>query len=172
MPQLYFGVHSMDQNFPTASLWRRLAALAYDSLVVLALYILAGFIINGIYYPTHNGQFVGELPRPIAFSLFFCVCFFYYSHSWRKIGQTIGMKAWRIKLVNVENKPIQLSQCMLRTGMGLFSLVLAGLGFWWALVDKKQRTWHDIASLTRVVYIPKDMASPLCATNKILRKNK
>lgn len=147
----------MQTNFPTASLWRRLAALAYDSLVVLALYILLGFVINGLYYASHSGQFVGELPRPVAFSLLFCVCFFYYSHSWRKGGQTIGMKAWRLKLVNLEKKPIQLSQCMLRTGIGLFSLVIFGLGFFWALFDKDERSWHDMASLTRVVFLPKGM---------------
>ncbi|MFY9179187.1 MAG: RDD family protein [Venatoribacter sp.] len=147
----------MEQNYPTASIWRRLAALAYDSLVVLALFILVGFIIQGIYAPLHQGEPIGELPRPVVLTILFSVCFLYYSHSWRKAGQTIGMKAWRIKLVNTQPKPIQLSQCMLRTGMGLFSLLIVGLGFFWALLDKQQRSWHDMASLTRVVFIPKEM---------------
>ena len=149
------------QNYPTAPLLRRLAALAYDSLVVMALYILVGFIVVGILKAT-SGDFPGELPASISFSLIFIVCFFYYSHSWRRGGQTIGMKAWRIRLINENTKhgqmlPIQLSQCMLRTGIGFFSLIIFGAGFIWMLFDVKNRTWHDLASVTRVIYLPKDM---------------
>ena len=154
----YFQVDAMlEQNYPTASLWRRLAALAYDSLVVLALFILMGFVVVGIYNLSHDGQFPGELPKAVNMSILFCICFFYYSHSWRFGGQTIGMKAWRLKLVNLEPKPMQLSQYMLRTAIGFFSLMLFGIGFFWALFDTKHRSWHDMASLTRVVFIPKEM---------------
>ncbi|SRR5690554_3471555 len=147
----------LEQNYPTASLWRRLAALAYDGLVVIALLILAGFLIQAAYAPFHGGEPVGELPRPLVLSLLFCICFFYYSHSWHRGGQSIGMKAWRLKLVNLEPKPMQVSQFMLRTATGFFSIFFFGIGFFWALFDTKQRSWHDMASLTRVVYIPKDM---------------
>lgn len=146
-----------NQNYPIASLTRRLAALAYDALVVLALYILAGFILVGIFKLLTHEFPENRLPNALYYSLLFCVCFFYYSSSWKKGGQTIGMKAWRIKLINEQNHPFKLSQFMLRTGMGFFSLVLFGAGFWWALIDKQSRSWHDIASLTRVVFIPKGM---------------
>jgi len=33
--------------------------------------------------------------------------------------------------------------------------VIFGLGFFWSLLDKQERTWHDMASLTRVVHIPR-----------------
>lgn len=145
-----------EQNFPRASLWRRLAALGYDALIVLALLMLFTLIINAI-FAAITGSFPGEYPAHIVLSLIFIICFFYYSHSWRKGGQTIGMKAWRLLLVNDNAKPLQLSQCMLRTAAGFFSIMLAGLGFWWALIDKQQRTWHDIASYTHVVFKPKGM---------------
>lgn len=146
-----------EQNYPTASLWRRLAALSYDALVVIALLILAGFIIQAVYAPFHAGEPIGELPSHFVLTLLFVICFFYYSHSWRRGGQSIGMKAWRLKLVNLEEKPMQLSQFMLRTATGFFSIMFLGAGFFWALLDSKQRSWHDMSSLTRVVYIPKDM---------------
>lgn len=147
-----------DHNYPTASLFRRLAAMTYDSLILIALYILCGFVLVAIIKIMNHGDFPGKLPAAANLSLFFCITFFYYSDSWRRRrGQTVGMKAWRIRLINENDGPIQLSQCMLRTGIGFFSLVTFGLGFIWMLLDNKQRTWHDQASLTRVVFIPENM---------------
>ncbi len=155
-----------EQNFPTASLTHRLMALAYDSLVLVSLYIVVGFVLVGVATVMNNGEAPGEFPASVNFSLMFIICFLYYTTSWQRGGQTIGMKAWRIKLINnapstngptkkqPQYKPIQLSQCMLRTSIGFFSLVAFGLGFFWMLVDKQQRSWHDMASLTRVVHIP------------------
>ncbi|MGB1092903.1 MAG: RDD family protein [Oceanobacter sp.] len=144
-----------DRNYPTASLLRRLAAMSYDGLVLIALYIVSGFVFVGIAAAFNNGEPPGAFPAAVNFSLMFCICFFYYSSSWRRGGQTIGMKAWRIKLVSDESNHVKLTQCMLRTGIGFFSLMLFGLGFWWMLLDKQQRTWHDIASLSHPVHIPK-----------------
>ncbi|MAY14486.1 MAG: hypothetical protein CMI06_04020 [Oceanospirillaceae bacterium] len=153
------GVVMSDQNYPTAPLSRRLAALAYDALVLIALYImLGGLLVTAVSKIIGSPEFV-RLSPAMSMSVMFTICFLYYSHSWRRGGQTIGMKAWGLKLLNDNNKGtgIQLSQCMLRTGVGFFSLLFVGLGFWWMLFDKQQRSWHDIASLTRMVYIPKNM---------------
>lgn len=145
-----------DYNYPTASLTRRLAALTYDSLVVLAVYIISGFVLVGGWAAFHDGEAPGPLPASVSLSLLFCICFFYYSTSWKYGGQTIGMKAWRIRLIHEEkNRPLQLSQFMLRTAIGFFSITIFGIGFWWMLLDKRQRTWHDMASLTRIVYLPR-----------------
>jgi uncharacterized RDD family membrane protein YckC len=65
------------------------------------------------------------------------------------------MKAWNIYLITNDNSPVKLSHCILRSATGFFSLAIVGLGYFWMLIDKKERTWHDIASLTRIVYRPK-----------------
>jgi uncharacterized RDD family membrane protein YckC len=145
------------QNYPTAPLLRRLAALAYDGLILIALYIMVGMVLVAI-IKTISGEFPGGFPASVNLSLMFTICFLYYSHSWRKGGQTIGMKAWRLRITTLDGSHIRLSHCMLRTSMGFFSLVIFGVGFFWAWLDKQQRTWHDMASLTRIVYLPKDMA--------------
>ncbi|PHS61841.1 MAG: hypothetical protein COB09_16610 [Thalassobium sp.] len=156
------GAVMSDQNYPTAPLTRRLAAMAYDGLVLIALYILlGGLLVTAVSKIIGSTEFV-RLSPAMSMSVMFTISFLYYSHSWRRGGQTIGMKAWGLKLLNDNNKNsngrgIQLSQCMLRSGVGFFSLLFAGLGFWWALFDKQQRSWHDMASLTRMVYIPKNM---------------
>ncbi len=143
------------QNYPTANLGRRLAAMIYDGLILIALYIiLGGLLVTAI---SSGGDEMLRLSPATAMSLFFSISFLYYSHSWRKGGQTVGMKSWRLTLINDDGRPIQLSQCMLRSGIGFFSILAAGLGFWWMLFDKQQRTWHDIASVTRDVYAPKNM---------------
>ncbi|MDO6681450.1 MULTISPECIES: RDD family protein [unclassified Oceanobacter] len=144
-----------DQNYPTASLIRRLAALSYDGLVLLALYIVTGFVLVGIATAANDGQPPGAFPASVNLSVMFCISFFYFSSSWRRGGQSIGMKAWRLKLITEDAKPVKLSHCMLRTGIGFFSLAVFGLGFFWSLLDTRGRSWHDMASLTRIVFIPK-----------------
>ena len=146
-----------DQNYPTAPLYRRLAAMIYDSLIVFALIILAEFVMTGIYVATNGEPPGGNIPASIHYSVMFIICFFYYTHSWLRGGQTIGMKSWRIKLVSEYKPQMRISQCMLRTGVGFFSILVVGLGYWWALFDKRQRSWHDMESMTRIIYMPKGM---------------
>ena len=144
-------------NYPTASLGRRFAAMAYDSLILIALYIiLGGVLVSAITWATGAEQMIVLSPATAA-SLFYSISFLYFMHSWRKGGQTIGMKSWRLFITTEDNVPVRLSHCILRSAVGLFSLAPLGLGFFWMLVDKKQRTWHDIASNTRIVYRAKGM---------------
>ncbi len=147
-----------DQNYPTAPLTRRLAALAYDGLILIALYIiLGGLLVTLISKLADGGDAMLRLSPATAASLFYIICFLYYSHSWRRGGQTVGMKSWRIKVISEYKPEVTLSQCMLRSAIGFFSILAAGLGFLWMLFNKKQQTWHDKASMTRVVYLPKNM---------------
>lgn len=142
-------------NYPTAGLLHRLLAMAYDALVLLALYIiLGGLLFTALTQVSGSEEMLRASPAQAA-TIFYTITFLYYMHSWRRGGQTIGMKAWRLYLTTEDNSPVRLSHCILRSGAGFFSLGIVGLGYFWMLIDKRQRTWHDIASLTRVIHKPK-----------------
>ncbi|RAP36760.1 hypothetical protein B1207_08150 [Legionella quinlivanii] len=77
-------------------MWIRcLAACLYDCLILSAL----GFILTGIAVFLNHGQAImpGNHYLQLALSLLF---FFYYFVSLRSGGQTIGMRSWKLRLVN------------------------------------------------------------------------
>jgi uncharacterized RDD family membrane protein YckC len=140
----------------SASLFRRLASIFYDTLIILALYVLVGFVIVSIYNITHENNFPGAFPLSISLSIFFSLSVLFYTYFWRSGGQTLGMRAWRIKIINSDtDKPITLTQCLLRCASAFFSIISFGLGYMWLLWDKQEKTWHDHASFTRIIHIPK-----------------
>ena len=148
-----------DLNLPTAPLWRRLAAMVYDLFNILGIsFLLAAMLIPLSSHLLNNGEPVGELPVSVAASYFFIIIFFFYSTFWRRKRQTLGMKAWGLIIVNElepkKRKQLSIGQCMLRIAIGFFSIGIAGFGFWWALWDKQEKTWHDHASFTRIVFNP------------------
>lgn len=65
------------------------------------------------------------------------------------------MRPWRLKLRASDGAPLRRSQLWMRFTVGTLSLLLGGLGFWWAWVDRDRLTWHDRASGIRVVRMPK-----------------
>src|SRR5690606_41442182 len=53
----------------------------------------------------------------------------YFVISWRRGGQTIGMRAWRIRIVATEGGALPWSRALLRFAVALVSLGALGLGF-------------------------------------------
>lgn len=76
------------------------------------------------------------------------VCFAYLGGCWHYAGMTVGMRAWRVRLVSDKEKSISWSRCLLRFVTGIISLGLFGTGVLWAVIDKKKRCWHDLAGHT------------------------
>jgi len=68
-------------------------------------------------------------------------------------GQTIGMKAVKIKLCGTDGTyPIGYKKGFLRwVGMTISNLVI-GLGYLWILIDENKQGWHDKMAGTYVVY--------------------
>ncbi|MDQ3287884.1 MAG: RDD family protein [Pseudomonadota bacterium] len=75
----------------------------------------------------------------------------YAAISWRRGGQTLGMRPWRLRVQASDGTQPSWRSVAIRYCVGTVSLLLAGLGFWWALADRDRLTWHDRASGTRTV---------------------
>ena len=135
-----------------AGLLLRLAAMFYDGFLLTAMwFLIAGtmVIINGgEELPLWASQFL-LLPTLILATLIFNVWF------WTHGGQSLGMRAWRIKVVDLSGKPITPQSGIKRCAFSVISLAALGLGYIWMLFDKEKRTWHDRWSETCVVHIPK-----------------
>jgi len=125
---------------------RRLLAMLYDSLVLLALLIAA----SALALPFGSVEKVAF--RDFWFTLWlFLVCFAYLGGCWRYGGMTLGMRAWRIRLVSGNGKAVGWPRCLLRFLAGCVSLGAFGIGVFWALADAQNRTWHDLAAQTLLV---------------------
>ena len=79
----------------------------------------------------------------------------FFAGFWMHGGQTLGMRAWRMKLVTRNGQPISLSQSACRFAAAALALAAFGLGYLWVLIDREKLAWHDRLSGTRLVLVPK-----------------
>src|SRR5690554_2347190 len=122
---------------PPASLLRRLAAISYDCLLLLAVLFFASLpliVMSG--EAVHSGNLVYQL-------YLLGIVFLYYGWQWTHGGQTLGMKAWRLQLVQQnDDTPVTWKTAAVRFATAILSLLPAGLGFAWILIDQRNLSWH------------------------------
>lgn len=133
-----------------AVLWRRIAALFYDGLLVLGLW----FVTTGVSLAINGGEAV-ESDNQLLTGALIAVTFLFYGWFWTHGGQTLGMRAWKIKALREDGEPMTWSNAALRFIAGICSWASLGLGYLWSLIDPAQRTWHDMLSKTCVIFDPK-----------------
>lgn len=134
-----------------ATLLRRLGAMLYDGLLVTAVLMLATvpFVAErGGETVEPDDNFLYQLSMLIVMYLFFV--FF-----WTRGGQTLGMRAWRLRLETDDGSIPSITVASLRFFIAIVSLVPFGLGFLWQLWDKDRLTWHDRIAGTRMLHYPK-----------------
>lgn len=67
------------------------------------------------------------------------------------LGATPGKKALGLRVIVADGAPVDWKHSMARAAMAVVSALALGIGYLWGLFDKNGRTWHDLASGTRVV---------------------
>jgi uncharacterized RDD family membrane protein YckC len=142
-------------------LLRRLAAMVYDTLLVLPIIMLAVAVATGldiaISGSAGNQDYTATVPAWLVQLITVCVLITFYGHFWCKKGQTLGMQAWRLRLRSQSGAAVSRSQAIVRCLAAALSLAPLGAGFWWCLIDRNGRYWHDYLSKTELELIPKTL---------------
>ena len=145
----------MSASLQQASIIKRLASLVYDSLIVIAISFTYGWSVLMLKYK-FLGMELGENGRAqlsgFESLLLLLVIIFFYSFFWHRGGQTLGMKAWRLKLLNSEGERPSWGQCMLRA---VIALPLFPIGYLWKLIDREDKCLQDKFSGTQIVVLKK-----------------
>jgi len=136
-----------------ANLWLRLLAGIYDLLPLLGLWFLAGVLALAATGGALDAHRLAH--KLIVQGLVLAFTVGYFVISWVHGGQTLGMRAWRLRVVRNDGRALRWPQALLRCGVALISLGVAGIGFLWALFDAETRTWHDLAAGTLMVRLEK-----------------
>ena len=135
-------------------LFRLFAAIFYDLLLLIA----SLFFATAILLPLNGGEAFTQ--SHLFYPLYLIsVSFIFYGWFWTHGGQTLGLKAWKIKLLTSDLKTLSWRHATIRFAVSLVSGLFFGLGFLWIIIDRKQRSWHDIASKTELFMVA-DLADP------------
>lgn len=140
-------------HYERAHSHRIIGSVIYDGLIMLGLLMIAGALALPI-----NNLLTGDPSNgshPI-FQLYLLIVFFgYYLYFWSRSGQTVGMKAWRIKLIPINGDRLTWHQMALRMLAAVPAYSLLCLGAVWQYWDRDQLNWQDRASGTKLVYLGK-----------------
>jgi uncharacterized RDD family membrane protein YckC len=124
------------------SLLRRFGAIFYDTFLVFSLVFSIGMAVIAIF---------GEIGDAFLYLITLPSIYLYFTISWVKGRQTVGMKAWRFQVVQFNHKNITHKQAFIRFAFGLISCITFGLGFAYQLFNKDKLTWHDKMSKTLLI---------------------
>lgn len=150
-------------QFPRAGLLRRLASWVYDLLLAIAVYMVAGalgfaifaiFAAIGLVDMSGSEHLIEVQQSSLLYSgliylwnLLWVAYFFVYF--WNKSGQTLGMKAWRLRLQNTDGTLISKTTAIKR-----LVPTLLGLGNLWLIIDRtNKQSLQDKMTNTEVVLL-------------------
>jgi uncharacterized RDD family membrane protein YckC len=77
---------------------------------------------------------------------------------WALKGTTIGGIICGLKLVRLDDRPVDWTVAIVRGLAGFLSLAVLGLGFMWVAFDDEKQSWHDKIAGTTIVKMPKGVS--------------
>ena len=105
------------------SIRRRLAALPYEFLLILALLLIAAFPLAGL-----KGATLGGVPHYLTQAYFAFIAAAYFTWFWRRGGQTLAMKTWRFQVIAFDGRPLSLARALARLASASLFYVPAAVG--------------------------------------------
>jgi uncharacterized RDD family membrane protein YckC len=130
-------------TLPRVGFWIRLVASFLDMVLLGIVMSMSSKIFHGWFSPG------GSLPFWFAV---YCVIM------WATKGTTIGGIICGLKVVRLDDRPIDWGVAAVRALGGFLSLAVAGLGFVWVAFDDERQSWHDKIAGTTIVRVPKGTA--------------
>lgn len=141
------SVENTLENVAYPGILRRLASMLYESLLLVAVLFLAGFLFVGLTQGSTTSLARG------AFQIYLLgVVAAYFIWFWLRGGQTLAMKTWHLRLVNADGSPLTLRRAILRFVLAVPSTLL-GMGILWALFDGERQFLHDRLTKTKIILI-------------------
>ena len=127
-------------TLPRVGFWLRLMASFLDMVLLGIVTGMSSKIFHGWLSPG------GSLP------FWFAV---YCTIMWATKGTTIGGIICGLKVVRLDDRPLDWGVALVRALGGFLSLAVAGLGFIWVSFDEERQSWHDKIAGTTIVKVPK-----------------
>lgn len=128
------------------------ACLIYEALVVIALL----FACASVFMMLVGADAVRGLKQVFFYLHLWISIGVYFVWCWRKSGQTLAMQTWQLKLLNQDRTLLSANKAIARYVLACISLMLFGLGFVWAVVDRDKLFLHDRLLKTHIIYVPRN----------------
>ena len=127
------------------SIWRRLASILYDFLLVVAVLIIMSIPFFSFDLQENN------LLKVTIQIYYYLITQYFFVWFWVHNQGTLGMKTWKIKIICDNNNRLSYKQAIIRFNIAIFSLLFFGLGFLISFFRKDKKCFHDIISKTALI---------------------
>jgi uncharacterized RDD family membrane protein YckC len=139
------------EEYPLITFGRRLGGIAYDALLAGSFVLIISAITHVILTARGMGGVEpGSTLSRILFLYYIFLTFGFFHWFWTHDGATLGMRAWKIRVVTLENGRLNLMHSLARFGFAALLPVVSQL---WSLVDKDKLALHDRLSGTKLIYL-------------------
>lgn len=139
-------VDSAPSNLKTTpGFLKRVASLAYESLLLIAILAVATFVFIALL-----GDATLPPKRYFLQAYLWLIAGGYFVWCWTRSGQTLAMKTWRIKVVNQSGQAISWQDACMRY---LLATLFFGASFIWAIFDRDKQYLHDRLLGTNLILI-------------------
>ena len=157
------------EPLPTPGIWRRMASLLYEGVLLFGVVMIAGYLYSSLTQQRHALQ--GQWGLRI---FIFTVLGIYFVWFWSHGGQTVAMKAWHVRLVDAQGAPVSQARALARyvlcllwftpalafsyaaqfhSAAEIFGLLVVGVGVYAALarLHPQRQFWHDAVCGTQLI---------------------
>ncbi len=170
----------IDQHQTQAPVIKRLLAIFYDSFLLIAVLFLAMALLLLIL-----GGYQSQAGNPLMTAYLLVISYVFFGWFWTHGGQTLGMRAWKLRVQQGNGDPVSWMQAALRfiTALPAWIVLLIGIslvagiplhshpwlqtlellpgwliliiGIAWLLFDQWPNGWRDRVSGTQVIKLAK-----------------